>query len=65
MRRQSKSQLPRFKIGDRVRLLGDKPGIVIEVRVSRYLYTHDKYIVRPIGGDSEFLVWDIELTKEA
>ena len=67
-----KPRLPRrFNIGDQVRIittlrrrLANKRAIVLEVRESRYAHTLDKYIVRPIGEESEFLVWDIELAKD-
>jgi len=62
---------PRFNVGDRVRInstmrnrIANKTAIVISVTESRYAHTLDKYIVCPVGENSEFLVWDIELTKE-
>jgi hypothetical protein len=60
----------RFNVGDQVRItsrlrrrLANKTAVVISVLESRHAHTLDKYIVRPIGEESEFLVWDIELTK--
>jgi len=63
-----RTQVPRFKVGDRVHPLAtlhsglaNKQAVVLSVRESRYAHTLDKYRVRLIDDDSEIQVWDIEI----
>jgi hypothetical protein len=70
MPRYRRKLSPRFRIGDRVRIIptlrlrfANEEGVVQSIVESRYSHTLDKYIVRLQATDLEIEVFDVELRK--
>jgi len=70
MPRYRRKLSPRFRIGDRVRIIptlhlrfANEEGVVRCIAESRYSHTLDKYTVRLKATDLEIQVFDVELRK--
>ena len=70
MPRYRRKLSPRFRIGDRVRIIptlhlrfANQKAVVQSIVESRFSHTLDKYIVRLEATDLEIEVFDIELRQ--